>query len=373
MITTILFLISLICLGHTYIFYPLILILLSLVAKKGVARDENFLPAVSLLVAAYNEEKIIREKVENSLSIDYPKDKLEIIITSDGSTDKTNEIVAEYKDIILKELPRAGKITAVNKTLPQATGEIIVLSDANTMYEKDAIKKLIRNFKDETVGGVTGKVLLTSEKATYGQGESLYGKYERYIQKKESQIFSVIGVDGAMYAIRKNLFKRIPPEIILDDLVNGMNIVKQGYRVIYDESAVGYEDTAASSKGEFIRRVRVSGGGFQMIVKNQGVPSIKQPFLLFQFISHKLFRWLTPFFLIILFTTNLFLININLFYKICFICQSLFYLLALIGGFFKLKALGTPFYFCLIQLASLIGVYRLITGKLRVTWTKGRE
>lgn len=376
MMANILFLLSIVCIFHTYIFYPLIVILLSTICKKRIKKEEGYLPKVSLLIAAYNEEKIIQKKIENSLAIDYPKDKLEIIVASDGSTDKTNEIVNNYKDkgVILKELPRAGKITALNKTLPTATGEIVVLSDANTMYKEDAIKKLIRNFADESIGGVSGNVTLMSEKATYGQGESLYGRYEKYIQKKETNLSSIIGVDGAMYAIRKNLFSTIPNDIILDDLVNGMNIAKQGYRVIYEDEAIGYEDTASSNKGEFIRRIRVAGGGFQIIFKNQGIPSITQPFLLFQFISHKLFRWLTPFFLISLFITNLTLININIFYNFCLILQLLFYLFAILSGLFKLKnkVFGIPFYFCLIHLASIIGLYRLLTGKLKVTWMKGR-
>jgi len=370
------FLLSIICILHTYIFYPLIIILLSMICKKRVKKDADYLPTVSLLIAAYNEEKIIQKKVENSLAIDYPKEKFEIIIASDGSTDKTNEIVGNYKDkgVILKELPRAGKMTALNKTLPLAKGEIIVLSDANTIYKEDAIKKLVRNFNDDTIGGVTGDVRLISERVSYGQGEGLYSKYEKYILMKESQISSIIGVDGAMYAIRKELFKPIPNEIILDDLVNGMNITKQGYRVIYDNEAIGYEETASEAKGEFIRRIRVCGGGFQMIFKNQGIPTRKQPFLLFQFISHKLFRWLTPFFLISFFITNLILINTNLIYRNYLLIQLLFYLFAVVGWLFKLKTkvFSIPFYFCLIQTASILGFYRYLTGKLKVTWTKGR-
>ncbi|MFH0775500.1 MAG: glycosyltransferase family 2 protein [bacterium] len=366
---------SVICILHTYILYLLIIIVLSKFAKK-VKQDESFLPSVSLLIVAYNEEKIIQRKIENSLALDYPR--LEIIIASDGSTDKTNEIALRYKEkgIILKGLPRTGKVSALNNTIPDAKGEIIVLSDANVMYKEDAIRRLICNFADSSVGGVSGNVMiLKTEKATYGKGEGIYSRYEKYIQKKESQISSVIGVDGGMYAICKRLFRPIPKYIILDDFANVVNIIKQGYRVIYEEKAIGYEDTAEGSKGEFIRRIRISGGGFQMLLKNTlGIFLFNHPFLLFQFISHKLFRWFTPFFLLIFLITNLILINACSIYKICLFFQLLFYLFALIGWLFKLrvKPFSIPFYFCLIQVASLIGFYKALTGKLRVTWTKGR-
>lgn len=360
---------------YTYIGYPITLALLSNLKKKKVVKDEEFIPFVTLLLSAYNEEKVIAQKIENSLALDYPENKLEIIVVSDGSTDKTEDIVAKYKDkgIILKSQSRAGKTSALNNAIPLAKGEIIVLSDANTMYQKDVIKKLVRYFIDPSIGAVSGDVRLINKDVSYGQGEGLYCKYERYIQKKESLISSLIGVDGAMYSIRKELYKPISNDIILDDLVDCLNIVKQNYRVIYEPEAIGFEETAAGPKGEFKRRVRVAGGGFQMIMKKEGIPSIFQPLILFQFLFHKVFRWLTPFFLIIIFFSNMILLNLTI-YKFFFIVQSIFYSFALIGWIFnlKVKLFSIPFYFCLIQLASFIGCYKLLHKTQKVTWEKGR-
>jgi len=269
---------TIIIIGYIYFGYPIILKLLSKYYTKPIYRKE-ITPEVTLLICAYNEEEVIEEKIKNSFALDYPSEKLKIIVASDGSSDKTNDIVRQYKDdrLILMAYPtRRGKINVINDTVQKLTSEIIIFSDANTIYLKDAVKKLIRNFADPSIGGVSGNVILENEKATFGKSESLYYAYERWIQKKESNLDSIIGGDGAMYAIRKELIIRPSPNIILDDFVISMNIPLQGYRLIYDEKAVAVEKSIISSKTEFLRKSRVIAGAIQSLKQKEGVPSFTQ-------------------------------------------------------------------------------------------------
>lgn len=370
-----LFLCSLILIVYVYFGYPLLLIVLAMIKKKPVKRGE-FYPTVSLLVAAYNEEKVIREKIENSLSLDYPKDKLKIVIISDGSEDKTDEIVREYeKDgVVLKRYgQRMGKMGVLNRMMQEVISEVVVFSDANTMYQEDAIKKLLRNLYDPSVGAVTGDVKLASQKVSFGEGEGLYYKYERFIQLKESEIGSIVGVDGAMYAIRRELYLPPSDNIILDDFVTSMNIGVQGWRVIYDPEALAFEETSPTWQDELKRRPRITAGGYQALWQREGVPGIKNGFFLVQYLSHRLFRWLLPFFLISLFVSNALILE-PLFFKLFFASQIIFYSLAVIGlaTESKAKPVAVPFYFCLVNYGALLGAFRWLAKTQMVTWTKGR-
>lgn len=371
----ILFLLSLILILYVYFGYPLLLILLSMVKARPVKKGD-FYPTVSLLVAAYNEEQIIREKIENSLRIDYPKDKIDIIIVSDGSDDKTDEIVKEYESqgVILKRYgQRMGKMGVLNLSMQEITTEIVVFSDANTLYKEDAIKKLLSNLYDTSVGAVTGDVRLASEKVSFGEGEGLYYKYERFIQNKESEIGSIVGVDGAMYAIRRELY--VPPSnnIVLDDFVISMNIAVRKHRVIYEPEALAFEETSPTWQDELRRRPRITAGGYQALWQGQGVPSLSNGFFLVQYVSHRLLRWLLPFFLIVLFISNFFVID-SLFFKVFLGCQGAFYLFALIGLITesKTRLFAVPFYFCLVNWGALLGAFRWLAKTQKVTWTKGR-
>jgi cellulose synthase/poly-beta-1,6-N-acetylglucosamine synthase-like glycosyltransferase len=363
---------------YVYLGYPLVLLLLSTYYQKPV-NTEEVMPEVTLLICAYNEEEIIEDKIKNSLDIDYPEEKLKIVIASDGSTDLTNDIVRQYANerVIFIAYPgRRGKVSVINDTVPKLNSEIIIFSDANTMYQKDAVKKLVRNFSDPTVGAVSADVILHNEDTTFGKSESLYYLYERWIQKNESKFGSLIGADGGMYAIRRKLF--IPPSsnIILDDFVISMNTTLQGYRLVYEGEAIGHEKSTTSFKTEFLRKSRVIAGAIQSVMQKEGIPSLKQKGVFFCYVSHKYLRWMIPIILIILFIANLFLIFLSgeLIYKGTFIAQSVFYLLAVLDLFvvrkYNIRLTSIPFYFCLVNGAALYGIYKGLFKKQPVKWRK---
>ena len=372
------FLSSVFAVCYVYLGYPIFLGLVTKFKKVEIDKNEIY-PTVSLVVPAYNEESVIEAKIKNSLALDYPKDKIKIFISSDGSTDGTNDILKNYagQGIIINCFsPRAGKIKTLNRTIPLVDSEIVVFSDANTMYETSAIKKLVRNFNDKTVGAVTGEVILVNEHGSFAKPENLYYKYERYIQKKETEYGCMVGVDGAMYAIRRDLFEPPSNNIILDDFVISMEVARQGYRIIYETQASGYEDASPNLKSEFRRKSRIIAGGIQLIKQREGIPAPKQRKLWFQFLSHKLLRWMIPFFLLMLFSANLKLALTEpifggdvTFYHVTALIQLLFYLLAL-GGLLlpQISIMSIPTYFCAVNIASIFGVFKGLMGKQAVTW-----
>ncbi|MFQ5901249.1 MAG: glycosyltransferase family 2 protein, partial [Thermodesulfobacteriota bacterium] len=326
------FWLSMLLVIYVYFGYPVILAIWALLNKNPVIKRE-ILPEVTLLIAAYNEEEVIEEKIKNSLSLDYPRDKLKIVIASDGSDDKTVELVKEYeKDgiILYPYTVRMGKIKALNNTIPRIDTEIIFFSDANTMYQEDAVKKMVRSFYDESVGVVSGNVMLQSDHVGFGGPEKMYWRYEHFIHLKESQCGSMLEADGAMYSIRRALYRPVKDNTILDDFVIPMEIAKQGYRVVYEPEAIGLENTSPSIKAEFLRKIRITAGGIQAIKQREGVPGLKNGVLLFQYISHKFFRWMLPFFMLLLAFSNLFLLE-RIFYTSTFVLQIAFYVLAVTG------------------------------------------
>lgn len=363
---------------YVYFGYPLALMSVMKYRQKPVVSGE-ITPSVSLLICAFNEEEVIRDKIENSFKLDYPPDKLKIVIASDGSTDRTNETVRQYESerLILMAYPeRRGKVSVINSTVPKLESEIIIFSDANTMYQDDAVKKLVRNFQDPSVGAVSADVILHNEETTFGRSESLYYIYERWIQKKESEFGSIIGADGGMYAIRRSLFSPPSNNIILDDFVISMNVALKGYRLIYEKEAIGHERSSNSSKTEFLRKSRVVAGAIQSIMQKEGVPTLKQKGLFFCYVSHKFLRWMIPIVLIILYlvTLRLYYLSGEFIYAVAFAVQSLFYLLAMldmvIAKRYKIRLTSIPFYFCMVNVAALYGIYKGLFKKQPVKWRK---
>lgn len=363
---------------YVYFGYPLALLLLVKYSRKPLQVRE-ITPEVTLLVCAYNEEEVIGEKIRNSLKLDYPAEKIKIVIASDGSTDKTNNIVREYKDdrLILMDYPeREGKMSVINKTVSELESDIVIFSDANTMYQDDAIHKLVRNFSDPSIGGVSADVILLNDETAFGKSESLYYRYERWIQKKESEFGSIIGVDGGMYAIRRELF--VPPSsnIILDDFVISMNVALKGYRVVYEPEAVGYEKNVISSKTEFLRKSRVIAGAVQSLIQKEGVPSVSMKKLFYCYVSHKLLRWIVPLLLLLVFFANLWLalISDKFIYIAAMTLQLSFYSLSLLDLFvskiYKSRFTSIPYYFCMVNGAALYGIYKGLFGKQSVKWQK---
>lgn len=361
---------------YVYFGYPLLLLILSKAYYKPVQK-KTITPEVTLLICAYNEQEVIAEKIENSCAIDYPPEKLKIVIASDGSSDKTNAIVKQYVGdrLILFDYPeRRGKIGCINETIPRIDSEIIVFSDANTMYKSDAIQKLVNNFNDPSVGAVSANVILENEEKILGKSESLYYKYERRIQEMESASGSLIGADGGMYAIRRDLFTTPSDNIILDDFVISMNVAINGYRLVYDKEALGYEKSTISYKTEFFRKSRVIAGAIQAIKQKEGVPSITQKQLFLYYFSHKFLRWMIPLFLLLLFviTIRLVLGQAGFVFSAAMAFQVVFYLLALIGLFYKESItrpiLSIPFYYCLVNSAALLGIYKGLLNRQSVKW-----
>ncbi len=369
---------SLLITVYVYFGYPVVLALWAKCCARPVIHGTD-LPDITLVVCAYNEDEVIEEKIQNSLAINYPKEKFHIAIASDGSTDNTNEIVKKYEGEQLsfyEYQERTGKIGAILQTVPQLTSDILVFSDANTMYAPDALRKLVRNFNDPSVGGVSADVVLHNNETNFGESESAYYLYERWIQKKESEIGSIIGADGGMYAIRRELFIPPAPNIILDDFVISMNVAIQGKRLVYDSEAKGYEESTISHSIEFLRKSRVIAGAVQALKQAEGIPGPSQKKLFFTFLSHKMLRWLVPVFLLALLYTNLFIVvhDGGIFYQVCLAGQCLFYFCALlgvlVGGESRFSFIGIPFYFCLVNGAALYGFYKGCLNKQPVTWKK---
>jgi cellulose synthase/poly-beta-1,6-N-acetylglucosamine synthase-like glycosyltransferase len=366
--------------AYIYFGYPLLLGALRLLRGQRRHQTAPITPRVSLVIPAYNERQVIREKLENSLRIDYPADRLEILVTSDGSDDGTNDIVREYEPRGVKLLAaaqRGGKISALNRAIPAATGEIVVLCDANVMFLPDALPRLVRHFADPAVGAVTGDVRIRSEDAPFGEGESLYYKYERFIQLGESELGSTVTVDGGMYALRKELFRPLPGNTILDDLVIGMNVALAGRRVLYDPSAVATENATVDVRQEFRRKVRIVAGAVRELLRGHGVPSPLRPQLFWSFTSHKLLRWLVPWLLLVILGVNVCLLwhpTLAPFAAALALAQAAFYGCALVGCTrpnARWPALvGIPFYFCMVNTAAWLGSLRGVTGIERVTWKK---
>lgn len=368
---------SALILFYIYIGYPLILAILAKIRFRPVRCDDNFTPDLTMLICAYNEEEVIKEKIENCLALDYPPEKIKFVIASDGSEDATGDIVKRYMGEHVnfydyKE--RRGKIGVILETMPKLTSDIILFSDANTMYAPDALRKLMRNFADTSVGGVSADVILTNEKVPYGQSESLYYRYERWIQQSESHVGSIIGADGGMYAIRRKLFLKPSNNIILDDFVISMNVALQGHRMVYDGEAKGYEKNVNSNSVEFLKKSRVVAGAVQAIKQNEGIPDPSQGLLFFCYVSHKLLRWHAPLFLLSLFGLTVYLYGVTLdpCAGIFLMLQVSFYLVALLGGgvLGKIKApfFSVPFYFCLVNCAALFGLYKGWFNKQATKW-----
>jgi len=368
---------------YTYIGYPLLIFLLSFFINNPV-RKYDIEPAVSLLIAAYNEEKHIREKIENSLSLDYPKEKLEIIVVSDGSTDKTDDIVREYKNrnvILYRVEGRVGKTEARNRAVKVAKGEIIVFSDATTIYKKDVIRKLVRNFSDSRVGLVSGryKYVDATKNASTGWTSTLFWNYENLIKSKQITIGTLTGASGCINAFRKNLYIPLPEDII-EDLVEPLEILKSGYRIVFEPDALAYEMTTENTTQEFKMRVRVISGGMRGIWYARKVLNpFRYPFVSFQLYSHKILRWSVPIFAILLFIANFSLIRRSQFYYFCFILQSTFYLLAIAGLVLdllkikiKIKVILLPLYFCTLNLASLVALIKSLKGEKKAKWETAR-
>lgn len=363
--------------GYVYFGYPLIISIIAAINKKSVRKNENYEPGVSLIIAAYNEQDVIEQKLNNSFELNYPADKLEIVVFSDASTDRTNEIVSRYQDKGIKLIAlseRKGKTAGQNLTVKESNGEIIIFSDANALYREQAITKIVRNFADPSVGCVCGELVYYSkDKSLIGEAENVYWDYEKFIKRQENRAASILGANGSIYAVRKELFAPLPDDII-SDFIEPFKIIEQGFRVVYEPEALSFEQSTTNFHEEFQRKKRIISRSFHSLLYYKTfLNPIKYPMLSFQLISHKLLRWLIPIYLPIIFIVNLFLIG-SLFFQITLMWQILFYVTAILGYILEKKnwhnmVFYAPFYYCLVNVASLLAIVEYFIKKKKiVTW-----
>jgi cellulose synthase/poly-beta-1,6-N-acetylglucosamine synthase-like glycosyltransferase len=370
-----------ICFGlicYAYLGYPVLITIIGSVRRKGVHKSHSFLPTVTYIIPAHNEERVIRQKLENTLALDYPRELMNILVVSDASTDHTDSIVGEFKNHgveLIRLAQRGGKSKALNVAIPQATGEIVVLCDANVMFDTDAVRHMIRNFADPEVGCVCGqKTYLARSSMATAKGERLYWRLEEYLKRCESQSGSVAGADGAIYAIRKNLY--VPfDENLIDDMLISLAVFAQGYRLVAEPEARAFEHTTILAKEEYGRKSRIVATAIRTLARNV---DFLNPFtsglMAWRILSHKVIRWMVPFFLIGL-ALSLVALLMEGRYTLFGIAAGLFVILALLGGLLqragkKSKVFSLPFYFILVNAAAFVGWWRFLTGRIEKAWEK---
>jgi len=330
-----------------------------------------------VVVVVHNEEDRIASRLENLLAVDYPRKKFDIILASDGSSDNTVEIARRYESagvLVRAFRRRRGKASVLNDVVPSARGEIVILADARQRFQPGAVGALVENFFDESVGAVSGELMLRPARAggAVGQGACFYWRYEKFIRRSESRSKSTIGATGAIYAIRRSLFERIPEDTILDDVLIPLRIVRQGYRVRLEPLARAYDDASRTAQEEFTRKVRTIAGTFQLFARERWLLSPSRNALWFETMSHKALRLAAPLLQVVLVLASLELANITI-YRCALAGQLLFYTAAL-GGYahrhmqHRLYLLTVPYTFCLLNWATIVGFMWFLTGRQRVTW-----
>jgi len=367
------FWISIFIIFYVYFGYFLILKYLSFLYKKReilISEKQKF-PFVSIIIAAYNEEKVINKRIENLLQQDYPKDKLEIIVASDGSMDKTVEIAKQFEKHGIKVLDfkqNRGRAAVQNDSIKKAKGEIVIFTDAETEFEKNFLKNIVKYFSDNKVGCVVGNLIYKVKKSSISQSEGFYFKFEKKIRELESNLGILATATGACMAVRKKLWKDLTP-IDDCDFTIPLDVILQGYKVVFAKDAIAYDIPPSSIRGELKTRIRQTSKNFIGTLKRWGIKGwIKHPFVSWGLLSHKILRWFTPFFIVGLFISNIFLLNKSWFYKFAFVGQIIFYILAIFGFIGELFKKSIPiasiiFSFCIANIGMGIGVIKGLLGK----------
>lgn len=370
---------------YAYAGYSLLLMLFNLFKKKNINPEinSNDLPEVTLLIASYNEKDILKEKIENSNNLIYPKSKLHHLWITDGSTDGSDNLLRNTPGMIVLHLPeRNGKTAAINRAMQSVKTPFTVLCDANSMLSPNAIKKLMESFCDDGIGCVAGEKRISTQKKDKASaaGEGFYWNYESFIKKLESSFGSTLGAAGELYAIRTELYTPPANNIILDDFVVSLNIAEKGFKIKYQPEAYATEDSSFNISEEMKRKIRIAAGSFQVLF---GRPSLLNFFrhfkLSFQYLSHKAIRWLfVPFAIPLAFLFNLIIVihfkNIDLYFYLL-ATQVLFYLLVIAGSALKdkitrIKILFYPFYLVMMNYCIILGLWRYLTKNQDAAWEK---
>ncbi len=385
---TLLFIIIYTYVGYGILLYLIIKIRRFLKIGKRAEIDHSYEPEVTLFIAAYNEKDYVAAKMRNSLELEYPKEKLNIVWITDGSNDGTPEILKGYPNTVVHHLcARNGKIGAMNRGMEFVKTPIVVFSDANTMLGKESIRRIVNLFGNETVGCVSGEKRIVNKEsdAASGAGEGLYWKYESALKKWDAELYSVVGAAGELFAIRTKLYRHVEKDTLLDDFVISLRVAQEGYTIQYDPEAYAIETASTNVKEELKRKIRISAGGIQSIVRLRSLLNIfKYGTLSFQYISHRVLRWtLTPLCLLVLIPISFILAyNEGLFndglYSILFWMQVFFYCAALLGWFLenrstRIKVLFVPYYFFIMNLSVILGFIRYISDNQSVNWERAKR
>ncbi|HNP70108.1 MAG TPA: glycosyltransferase family 2 protein [Kouleothrix sp.] len=367
----------------TYILFPAIVFVRGRLVRKPY-KSAEITPPITMVIAAHNEAANIGAKLDNILAMDYPREQLEVIIASDGSNDGTNEIVQGYaaRNVRLLALPRQGKAPALDAAVAHARGDVLVFSDANSMYHPQALRALARPFADPEVGGVAGNQVYTSKKSESlsGDGEQSYWSFDRKMKQSQSKSGNAISATGAIYAIRRALFRGVPVGVT-DDFAVSTDVIAQGYRLVFAPDAIAYEPVAGTGSVEFGRKVRVITRGLRgvLVVRRELLNPMRYGFYAFQLFAHKVLRRLVVFPLLLLLILSPLLWSAGLIYQLATLAQLAFYGCALLGLLLKDKRLGRlklftiPFFFCMVNVASLIAAINLIRGHRIDFWEPQRQ
>lgn len=386
----ILFFLGIFIIFYSYLGYGILLWLI-LKIRKVLRPDQRtidpaYYPSVSFVVPCYNEADIIEAKINDSLQLDYPADKLQIIFITDGSDDGTPELVRKYDQVqLLHQAGREGKSAAENRVMQHVQSEITVFSDANTYLPSDALKKIVRHYADASVGAVSGekRIMESREAAASSAGEGLYWKYESALKRMDSELYSIVGAAGELISFRTALYEPLEKDTILDDFVLSLRIAEQGYRVIYEPGAYAMETASANIREELKRKVRICAGGWQAMLRLQSLLNPFRNFVLtFQYVSHRVLRWsVTPLFLFLLIPVNAVLVMHPVrggIYMQLFILQLVFYAMAMLGlglarKAIRVKLLYIPFYFFIMNYSVILGFLRFVKGKQKAAWERAKR
>ncbi|MGC6431536.1 MAG: glycosyltransferase family 2 protein [Jejuia sp.] len=378
---------------YTYVGYGILLYFIIKIKRffkigKKFNVDHSYEPEVTLFIAAYNEKNYIDAKMKNTLKLDYPKEKLNIVWVTDGSDDGTPEIIKQYKEATVYHLDeRNGKIGAMNRGMAFVKTPIVIFSDANTNLGKESIRRIVNLFSNPNVGCVSGEKRIIDKESDVasGAGEGIYWKYESTLKKWDAELYSVVGAAGELFAIRTELYRHVEKDTLLDDFIISLRVAQEGYTIQYDPEAYAIESASANVKEELKRKIRISAGGIQSVVRLKSLLNFfKYGTLSFQYISHRVLRWtLTPLCLILLIPVSFSLaycegmLSLGL-YSLLFWMQVLFYVGALLGWFLenisiKVKLLFVPYYFFIMNLSVVLGFFRYIKNSQTVNWERAQR
>ncbi len=375
--------------GYAVILFGIVKLKRLIQKKKKLSPPENYEPTVCLFVTAYNEKDFVRQKLENSLSLDYPKNKIQYLWVTDGSDDGTPDLLKAWPEVeVHHHAERRGKMHAMNRGVKFVNSEIIVFSDTNTILGNQSIRKIVACFADEKVGCVAGekRIIEKQSDAAAGAGEGIYWKYESWVKKLDAELNSAVGAVGELFAIRTELFQEVEPDTLLDDFIISLRIAAKGYRIAYSPEAYAEEAASLNLAEEKKRKIRIAAGGVQTVIRLKNLLNpFKYGVLSWQYFSHKVLRWtLAPLSLFLILMINILIVWQTQswlqpsFYTLFLYLQLSLYFLALVGWYFEnknlhFKALFVPYYFVFVNFNAIRGMIRYFKGQQSVTWEKSKR